>query len=115
MSAHLGEVIDLPGVEGAVLSSADGLNLESYGHYTELLAAELAALRATFERAARQSGLGQMSRVSITAETLEIVAVTAGPYLAAAALTRGIDTRAAQQALARLALNLSLPGANNAR
>ena len=28
---------------------------------------------------------------------------------------RGIDTRAAQQALARLALNLSLPGANNAR
>lgn len=115
MSAYLGPVIDLPGVEGAVLSSADGLSLESYGHYTELLAAELTALRAVFERASRPSGLGQLSRVAITAETLDIVAVAAGPYLAAAALTRGIDTRAAQQALAQLALSLALPGASHAR
>ncbi|AZI41697.1 roadblock/LC7 domain-containing protein [Deinococcus psychrotolerans] len=115
MSAHLREVIDLPGVEGAVLSSSDGLSLESYGHYTELLAAELTALRATFERVSRSSGLGKMSRLAITAETLEIVVVTAGPYLAAVAMTRGIDTRPAQQALAKLALSLELPGASNAR
>ncbi|WP_245896053.1 roadblock/LC7 domain-containing protein [Deinococcus irradiatisoli] len=115
MSTHLAEIIGLPGVEGAVLSGPDGLSLESYGHYTELLAAELTALRAVFERAARPNGLGQVSRVAVTAETLEIVAVASGPYTAAAALTRGIDTRGAQQALARLALQLSLPGAGNAR
>lgn len=115
MSAHLGPVIDLPGVEGAVLSSTDGLSLESYGHYTELLAAELSALRAVFERAARPGGVGGVSRLAITTDSMEIVAVTAGQYLAAVALTRGVDTRAAQQALARMALSLALPGANNAR
>lgn len=115
MSTHLNSVTSLPGVEGAVLSGSDGLSLESYGHYTELLSAELTALRSVFERASRQGGLGKMSRLAITAETLEIVAVAAGPYLAAVALTRGIDTRPAQQALARMALSLSLPGAENAR
>ena len=115
MSAHLGTVIDLPGVEGAVLCGADGLSLESYGHYTELLAAELSALKAMFERLSRPAGLGSVTRLMITAETLDIVAVAAGPYLAAVALTRGVDTRAAQQALARTALTLVLPGAANGR
>ncbi|WP_420595869.1 roadblock/LC7 domain-containing protein [Deinococcus sp.] len=115
MSAHLGPVIDLPGVEGAVLSGEDGLSLESYGHYTELLAAELIAIRSVFERLSRPAGLGGVTRLAITAETLDIVAVTAGPYLAAVAMTRGVDTRAAQQALARMALGLTLPGVANAR
>lgn len=109
MSRYLEPLLQLPGVEGAVLSGADGLSLESHGNYTDLMAAELTALRNMLERGTRRGGLGGISRLAITAETLEIIVVTAGPYLAALALTRGVDTRQAQQALARMALELSLP------
>lgn len=109
MSSYLTPLLELPGVEGAVLSSPDGLSVESHGNYTDLMAAELTALRNMFERSTRRGGLGGVSRIAITAETLEIIVVASNQYLAALALTRGVDTRQAQQALARVALELALP------
>ncbi len=108
-STYLTPLLSLPGVEGAVLSGPDGLSVESHGNYTDLMAAELTALRHMFERTTRRGGLGGITRMAITAETLEIIVVASGPYLAAIALTRGVDTRHAQQTLARIALELSLP------
>lgn len=109
MSQLLTPLLDLPGVAGAVLSGPDGLSLEAHGQYSELLAAELTALRHTLERGARRGGLRGISRLTLMTDELEIVAVVSQQHLAALALSRGEDTRQAQQALARVALDLTLP------
>ncbi|SEJ16916.1 Roadblock/LC7 domain-containing protein [Deinococcus reticulitermitis] len=92
-----------PGLLAAVLVGPDGLPLEMIGE-GELLAAELAALRAWTERVGEPLGAGRVTRLALTTEQIEVVALASGPYLLGAALTRGLDTRPVQQALAQLAL-----------
>lgn len=92
-----------PGLIAAVLVGPDGLPLEMIGE-GEGLAAELAALRSWIGRADQRLGAGRVTRIALTTEQLELVALASGPYLLGAALTRGVDTRPMQQALAKLAL-----------
>ena len=99
----------LPGLVAAALVGRDGLALETVGEGGEALAAELAALRAGAERVGRRLGGGAVSRLALTGEQVEILALMAGDYVLGAALTRGVDTRAAGQGLARLIQDLALP------
>lgn len=96
----------LPGVVALALVGTDGLPVESQGEGGDALAAELASLRASLDRVGRRLGAGEVTRLTFTSERVEVVAVASGAYLLGAALSRGHDTRAAQQALARLALEL---------
>ncbi|ALW88458.1 roadblock/LC7 domain-containing protein [Deinococcus actinosclerus] len=99
----------LPGVIAAALVGADGLAVESYGDGGDGLAAELASLRQGMDRTGRRLGTGDVTRLAFTSERVEVVAVTTGPYTLGAAMTRGSDTRTAQQSLARLAVDLVMP------
>ncbi|MFC3835097.1 roadblock/LC7 domain-containing protein [uncultured Deinococcus sp.] len=96
----------LSGVVAAALVGPDGLPIESQGEGGDALAAELAALRATFDRVGRRLGAGDVTRLTMTSERVEVVAVTSGQHVIGVALARGQDTRSAQQALARVALDL---------
>ncbi len=96
----------LPGVIAAALVGPDGLALDSHGEGGDVLAAELASLRATLDRTGRRLGAGEVTRIAFTSERVEVVAVTSGQFLLGAAMLRGSDTRATQQALARIALDL---------
>ena len=100
---NLSTLTVIPGVRGAALVGRDGLALEAHGRQGEHLAAELAALRETLERFARRLETGNITRLAFTSEQYEVVAVAAGNFLAGVAITRGSDTRAAQQELARIA------------
>ena len=51
----------------------------------------------------------RLKLLAFTSERVEVVAVTTGPYTLGAAMTRGSDTRTAQQSLARLAVDLVMP------
>jgi predicted regulator of Ras-like GTPase activity (Roadblock/LC7/MglB family) len=99
----------LPGVIAAALVGPDGLAIEAHGDGGDGLAAELASLRQGMDRTGRRLGTGDVTRLAFTSERVEVVAVTTGPYTVGAAMTRGSDTRTAQQTLARLALDISLP------
>lgn len=99
----------LPGLVTAALVGRDGLALETVGEGGEALAAELAALRDSAERVGRRLGGGAVSRFALTGEQIEILALTAGDYVLGAALARGVDTRPAQQQLAQLIQELTLP------
>ncbi|MFC5849074.1 roadblock/LC7 domain-containing protein [Deinococcus petrolearius] len=99
----------LPGLVAAALVGRDGLALETVGEGGEALAAELAALRADAERVGRRLGGGAVSRLTLTSEGVEIVALNAGDLVLCAALARGVDTRPAAQQLARLIQDLTLP------
>lgn len=111
---RLAELSTLPGVLACALVGEDGLALEMSGELGEVLAAELAALRSGVERAGRRLSAGQVTRLAFTGETLEVVALFSGERAVGAALARGSDTRAAQQALARvgteLGAQLTAPG-----
>ena len=52
-------------------------------------------------------GAGDVTRLTFTSERIEVVAVSSGGHVLGVALTRGQDTRSAQQTLARLALDLT--------
>ncbi|MEW6421608.1 MAG: roadblock/LC7 domain-containing protein [Deinococcota bacterium] len=97
----------VPGVVAAALVGTDGLPLEAIGEGGEALAAELTSLRVGLDRTGRRLGAGNITRVAFTSERVEVVAVTSGDFVLGVALTRGHDTRLAQQLLARLALDLS--------
>ncbi|THF88530.1 roadblock/LC7 domain-containing protein [Deinococcus sp. KSM4-11] len=97
----------LPGVIAAALVGPDGLPIESQGEGGDPLAAELASLRATFDRIGRRLGAGDVTRLTLTSERVEVVAVSSANHVIGVALTRGQDTRSAQQTLARLALELT--------
>lgn len=97
----------VPGVVAAALVGNDGLPLEAIGEGGEFLAAELTSLRVGLDRTGRRLGAGSITRLAFTSERVEVVAVTSGDFVLGAALTRGHDTRLAQQLLARLALDLS--------
>lgn len=95
----------------AVLVGEDGLPIESLGEGGEALAAELASLRTTLIRISERMGAGRVTRVAFTSERMEIVAIASGDYLLGTAIQRGNDTRPAQQAIAKLALEIvNLPG-----
>ena len=97
----------IPGVVASTLVGPDGLPIEVVGEAGEALAAELASFRTGLERMGRRLGTGTVTRVAFTSERVEVVAVTLGEFTLGAALLRGHDTRAAQQALARLAVEIS--------
>ena len=94
-----------PGLIAAILVGPDGLALDMTGQ-GDLLAAEVAELRHWSERTSRHLGGGRVTRMTFTAEKLEVVALASGDYLLAAAVARGLDTRPVQQALAQLALEI---------
>ena len=91
----------------AALVGPDGLPIESQGEGGDPLAVELASLRATFDRIGRRLGAGDVTRLTLTSERVEVVAVSSANHVIGVALTRGQDTRSAQQTLARLALELT--------
>jgi predicted regulator of Ras-like GTPase activity (Roadblock/LC7/MglB family) len=97
----------LPGVVAAALVGPDGLPIEAQGEGGDALAAELASLRVTFDRVGRRLGAGDVTRLSMTSERIEVVAVSSANHVIGVALARGQDTRSAQQTLARLALELT--------
>lgn len=106
---------DLPGVIASALVGPDGLPVEASGDGGDVLAAELTALRTVLDRLGRRLGAGEVSRIALTSERVEVVAITSGDYVAGAALSRSSDTRSAQQALAKLVLDLGdLPRAGRA-
>lgn len=109
---RLRSVLTAPGVRAAALVGKDGLALEAYGEEGDHLAAELASMRATLERASRRLSGGALTRLAFTSERYEVVAVAVGDFTAAVAVTRGQDTRPAQMELARVAVELQgrLPG-----
>lgn len=90
----------------AVLVGEDGLTIECIGEGSEALAAELASLRTSIARVSDRMGAGRVTRLAFTSERMEIVAMASGDYVLGSAIQRGIDTRPAQQALARLALEI---------
>ena len=96
----------VPGLVAGVLVGYDGLPLEMVGEGGEALAAELASLRATVTRISSHLGAGRVTRLAFTSERMEVVAIASGDYVLGAAVMRGNDTRPAQQALARLALEI---------
>lgn len=97
----------IPGVVGSALVGPDGLPIELIGEAGDALAAELTSLRVVLDRVGRRLGAGNVTRVAFTSERVEVVAVTSGDFVLGVALTRGHDTRAAQQLLARLALDIT--------
>ena len=107
MSARFDALRPLPGVVAAALVGPDGLPIELLGEGGDALAAELAALRVSLDRVCRRLGAGEVTRLAFTSERVEVVAVTSSDFILGAAQTRGTDTRAAQQLLARLALELT--------
>lgn len=94
---------NVPGVVAGTLVGYDGLPIEIVGEGGEALAAELASLRIGVDRLGRRLGTGNVTRVAFTSERVEVVAITLGDFTLGAAVLRGHDTRAAQQAIARLA------------
>ena len=102
----LAALMTMPGAQAAVMVGQDGLPLEAHGSEAERLAAEMAALREAMDRITRRLDSGAVSRVSFTSEKFEVVAVALPNVTLATLLTRGVDTRAAQQELARIALDL---------
>ena len=104
---RLDTLSSLPGVRACALVGEDGLPLEMQGELGDVLAAELASLRGSSERAGRRLGAGQMTRLAFTSDLIEVVAVFTGSFTLGAALLRGTDTRTAQQTLARIAIGLN--------
>ncbi|MDV6375146.1 roadblock/LC7 domain-containing protein [Deinococcus arenicola] len=98
---------DVPGVVASALVGPDGLPIESYGDGGGALAAELAALRGSLDRMERRLGSGEITRLTVTSERIEIVALAAGKFTLGVALVRGHDTRSAQQTLAKLAQDVA--------
>lgn len=96
----------VPGLVAAALVGEDGLPIEFIGEGGEALAAELAALRTGITRVSERMGAGRVTRLSFTSERMEVVALASGDYVLGTAIMRGNDTRPAQQAIARLALEI---------
>lgn len=96
----------VPGIVAGVLVGEDGLPIEAIGEGGEALAAELASLRSSITRVSDRMGAGRVTRLAFTSERMEIVAISSGDYIVGTAIQRGNDTRPAQQALARLALEI---------
>lgn len=106
----LDALTSLPGMVASALVGPDGLPIESYGDGGEVLAAELASLRTSLDRTGRRLGSGEVTRLTFTSDRIEVVALAVGDFMMGVALVRSSDTRGAQQALAKLALDIdSLP------
>lgn len=102
----LDQLRSVQGMVASVLVGYDGLPIEMIGEGGEALAAEITSLRSWLDRTSSRMGAGRVTRIAFTTERMEIVALASGDYILAAAITRGHDTRGAQQILARLALEI---------
>lgn len=102
----LDTLTNVPGVVATALVGPDGLPVESYGDGGEVLAAELASLRLGLDRMGRRLGSGEVTRLAFTSDRIEVVALAVGDFMMGAAMVRSSDTRVAQQALAKLALDI---------
>lgn len=97
------------GIRQAVLTSQDGLVIESAGSSSpepELLAAELATLLRTSQALTRSLG-GPLKRFSLATEQREVLAVVFGRYCLGAVVDRATDRKSVGNELLRLALRLS--------
>ena len=97
------------GVRQAVLTSNEGLVIESVGKThpePELLAAELATLVRPSRKLATTLG-GELRRFTLATEEREVLAVVFGSYCLGAVLDRGTDRKGVGNELSRLALRLA--------
>jgi predicted regulator of Ras-like GTPase activity (Roadblock/LC7/MglB family) len=97
------------GARQAILTSQDGLVIESAGKETpapELLAAELASLVRASRPLAKSLG-GDLRRFTIATEHREVLAVFFGGYCLGAVIEKGADRRSIGNELSRLALRLA--------
>ncbi|WP_299431917.1 roadblock/LC7 domain-containing protein [uncultured Meiothermus sp.] len=97
------------GVRQAILTSQDGLVIESAGKDTpepELLAAELATLARISRTLARSLG-GELRRFTIATESREVLVVVFSGYCLAAVVEKGADRKSIGSELSRLALRLA--------
>ncbi|GIW25329.1 roadblock/LC7 domain-containing protein [Meiothermus sp.] len=97
------------GVRQAILTSQDGLVIESIGKQTpepELLAAELATLARASRTLAKSLG-GELRRFTLATEQREVLVVAFGGYFLAAVIEKGADRKSIGNELSRLALRLA--------
>jgi len=97
------------GVRQAILTSQDGLVIESTGRETPdpaLLAAELATL-ARASRALAKSLGGDLRRFTIATEHREVLVVVFSGYCLGAVVEKGSDRKNIGNELSRLALRLA--------
>lgn len=100
---------NVPGLVAAALVGPDGLALDRLGDGGDILAAELAAMRAALERSARRLGSGEITRLAYTTERVEVFAVMKDQFTLGVAMARGQDQRLAQQTIAQIIRDLQLP------
>mgnify|MGYP001771000120 FL=1 len=96
------------GIRQAVLTSQDGLVIESAGSSSpdpDLLAAELATLVRTSQTLTKTLG-GSLRRFSLATENREVLAVVFGRYCLGAVVDKGADRKGVGNELSRLALRL---------
>lgn len=97
------------GVRQAVLTSNDGLVIESAGKDTphpDLLAAEISSLGRT-SRTLSQSLGGDTRRLTLATDDREILVVFFNDYCLGAVVERGTDRKGIGNELSRLAIRLS--------
>jgi len=97
------------GIRQAVLTSQDGLVIESAGNSSpepELLAAELATLLRNSQALSKSLG-GSPKRFSLATEQREVLAVVFGHYCLGAVVDRTADRKSVGNELSRLALRLA--------
>lgn len=103
------EVLVPLGVRQAILTSQDGLVIESVGKEIpkpELLAAELAALARASRSLAKSLG-GELRRFTIATENRGVLVVVFSGYCLGAVVEKGADRKSIGNELSRLALRLA--------
>jgi len=97
------------GVRQAVLTSNEGLVIESVGKRSpepELLAAELATLVRSGRKLTSNLG-GNLRRFTLATEERELLVVVFGEYCLGAVVDRGTDRKGVGNELSRLAMRLA--------
>jgi len=100
--------LEVLGIRQAVLTSQDGLVIDSVGESSpepELLAAELAALLRSSQTLTKTLG-GQLKRLTLATDSREVLAVIFGQYCLGAVVDKGADRKGVGSELSRLASRL---------